>query len=94
MIHPSSLLFFDGQFETVSDHDDTDVPVHTILPNFPDPEARVKRTPHEDEEFDYLAKSALNTDGGPVVFGKSSKLFPETPSIFHDNVGRFFRLFL
>ena len=39
----------------------TDALVHTILPNFPDPKARGKRTLHEDEQFGYLAKSVSNT---------------------------------
>ena len=59
------LRFLDGHFETTPDNDLddlTDVPVHAILPNFPDLEAQVKRTPHEDEEFGFLAKSALNTE--------------------------------
>ena len=34
------LLFLHGRFET----DLTDAPVRTVLPNFPDPKARVKRT--------------------------------------------------
>ena len=58
------LLFLDGHFETTPDYDLddlTDVSVHAILPNFPEQKAQVKRTPHEDEEFGYLAKSALNT---------------------------------
>ena len=37
--------------------------VHAILPNFPDLEAQVKRTPHEDEELAYLAKFFLPTTG-------------------------------
>ena len=59
MFHPSLLLLFlDGHFETFPDLDDlTDVSVHAILPNFPDLKAQVKRTPHEDEEFGYLADS-------------------------------------
>ena len=32
-----------------------------LLPNFPDPKARVKRTLHEDEQFGHLAKSVPNT---------------------------------
>ena len=51
------LLFLHGHFETNS----TDAPVHTIRPNFPGPKARVKRTPHEDEQFGYLATSVLLT---------------------------------
>ena len=65
MFHPSLLLqFLDGHFETTPDYDLddlTDVPVHTILPNFPDLKVLVKRTPHEDEQSGYLAKSVPNT---------------------------------
>ena len=46
-----------GHFETNL----TDALVHTVLPNFPDPKTRVKRTLHEDEQFGYLAKSVSNT---------------------------------
>ena len=61
--NPCSCCFFDGHFETIfwlcffADFD-----VHDFLLNFPDLKAQVKRTPHEDELFGYLAKSALNTD--------------------------------
>ena len=48
MLHPPSLLFPHGHFETS---------------NFPDPKARVKRTLHEDEQFLYLAKSVPNVMG-------------------------------
>ena len=48
MIH-LSLLFLDGHLETNPDYDFTDSDIHEILPNFPDPKARVKRTLHEDE---------------------------------------------
>ena len=63
MFRPSLLvLFLDGHFETFPDLDDlTDVSVHAILPNFPDFKAQVKRTPHEDEGFGYLAISTLST---------------------------------
>ena len=65
MFHPCLLLLFlDGHFETTLDcylDDLTDVSVHTILPNFPDLKALVKRTPHEDEQSGYLAKSVPNT---------------------------------
>ena len=62
MFHPSLfLLFLDGHFETTPDYDLIDVDVHDFLPNFPDPEAQVKRTPQKDELFGFLAKSALNT---------------------------------
>ena len=63
MFHPSLLLLFlDGHFETTPDLDDlTDFDVHAILPNVPDLEAQVKRTPHEDELFCFLAKSDPNT---------------------------------
>ena len=59
------LLFPDGHFETTPDCDLTDFDVHDFLPNFPDLKAQVKRTPHEDELFGYLAKSALNTGYEP-----------------------------
>ena len=66
MFHPSLLLlFFDGQFKTTPDYDLTDFDVHDVLPNFPDPIARVKRTLDEDEQCGYLAKSALNTGYEP-----------------------------
>ena len=65
MFHPSLLLLFlNGHFETTPDYDLdnlTDVSVHTILPDFPDLKALVKRTPHEDEQSGYLAKSVPNT---------------------------------
>ena len=44
---------------TTPDYDFIDAPVHTFLPNFPELNALVKRTPHEDEQFGYLAKSVL-----------------------------------
>ena len=34
-IHPSSLMFFDGHFETNPDYDFTNDPIHMILPYFP-----------------------------------------------------------
>ena len=65
MFHPSLLLsfllFLDGHFETTPDYDLTDFDVHDFLPNFPDLNAQVKRTPHEDELCGYLARSAVNT---------------------------------
>ena len=39
-------LFLQGHFETNL----TDALIHTILPNFPDPKARVKRTLHMNEQ--------------------------------------------
>ena len=70
MLHPSLLsLFLDGHFETTPDCDRgdlTDFHVHDFLQNFPDLKAQVKRTPHEDELFGYLAKSALNTTTVPT----------------------------
>ena len=65
MFHPtlllSSLLSLDGHFETTPRYDLIDFDVHDFLPNTPDLKAQVKRTPHEDELFGYLTKSALNT---------------------------------
>ena len=66
-------MFLDGHFETTLgyDLDDfTDDPVHTFLPNFPDLKAQVNRTPHEDEHFSYLAKSAFSTGYEPKEFDK------------------------
>ena len=57
------LLFLDGHFETTPDYDLTDFDVHDFLPNFANLKAEVKRTPHEDEEFGYLADSTHCTDG-------------------------------
>ena len=37
-----------------------------VLPNLPDLKAQVKRTPHEDEEFGYLADSAHSTGYEPI----------------------------
>ena len=63
MFHPflllSSLLFLDGHFETTPDYDLTDFDVQDLPQNFPDLEAQVKRTPHEDELSGYLAKPAF-----------------------------------
>ena len=57
------LLFLDGHFETFPDLAElTDVSVRAILPNF-SLKAQVKRTPHEDEEFVYLADSTHSTRG-------------------------------
>ena len=42
MIH-LSLLFVDGHLEANPDYDFTYFDIHEILPNFPDPKARVKR---------------------------------------------------
>ena len=61
--HPSSLH---GHFETNL----TDAPVHTILPNFADLKARVKRTPHEDKQSGCLAKSVFFTGYEPKEFDK------------------------
>ena len=52
------LLFLDGQLKTTPDCDLIDIDVRVFLPNFPNLKAQVKRTPHEDEEFGFLAKSA------------------------------------
>ena len=66
MFHPSLLMsfpcwFLDGSLrDRRPDYDLTDLDVHDFPHNFPDPEARVKRTPHEDGLFGYLAKSAFN----------------------------------
>ena len=72
MFHPSLLLLFlDGYFETFPDLDDlTDVSVS----NFPDLKAQVKRTPLEDEEFGYLAKSVPNTGYENKEFDKSTSV--------------------
>ena len=82
VFHPSLLLLFlDGLFETTPDYDLddlTDVSVHAILPNFPDLKAQVKRTPHEDEEFGYLATSALNTGYEPKEFNKITSVDDDT----------------
>ena len=51
-----SPLFLHGHFETNL----TDALIHTFLPNFLHPTARVKRTQHEDEQFGYLAESVSN----------------------------------
>ena len=78
MFHPSLLLsfllFLDGHFETTPDYDLTDFDVHDFLPNFPDLNAQVKRAPHEDELFGYLAKSALNTGYEPNKFNKNTSV--------------------
>ena len=50
------LLFLHGHSETKL----TDALIHTLLPNFPDPKAPVKRTLHKDEQSGYLAKSVPN----------------------------------
>ena len=71
------LLFLHGHFET----NFTDAPVHTILPNFPGPKARVKRTPHEDEQFGYLATSVLLTGYEPKEFDKITSVDVDTPPI-------------
>ena len=85
MFHPSLLLLFlDGHFETTLDYDlddFTDDPVHTFLPNFPDLKAQVKRTPHEDEHFSYLAKSALNTGYEPKEFDKITSVDDDIRSL-------------
>ena len=77
MFHLSSLLFLHGHFETNL----TDAPVHTILPNFPDPKARVKRTPHEDEQFGCLAKSVFFTGYEPKEFDKITSVDDDTTLI-------------
>ena len=63
-LHLSSLQFLDGHFKT-PDYNLTEFDIHDFLPNFPDLKAQVMRTPHEDELFGYLAKSALNTGYEP-----------------------------
>ena len=69
LTHPSLLLlFFDGHFKTFPDL--ADISVHAILPNFSDLRAQVRRTPHEDEEFGYLAKFLPPTGYEPKKFGK------------------------
>ena len=56
------LLFLHGHFETNL----TDAPVRTVLPNFPDPKARVKRTSaRATSSFGHLAKSVLHTSYEP-----------------------------
>ena len=59
----------------------TDALVHTFLPNFPDPKARVKRTPHEDEQFGNLAKSVLLTGYEPKEFDKVTSVDNDTTLI-------------
>ena len=71
------LLFLHGHFETNL----TDAPVHTIRPNFPGPKAGVKRTPHEDEQFGYLATSVLLTGYEPKEFDKITFVDVDTPPI-------------
>ena len=71
------LLFLHGRFETNL----TDAPVHTILPNFPDPKARVKRTLHEDEQFGYLAKSVPNTLHAAPVASLETMSFFQVPTV-------------
>ena len=81
MVHPSSLLllFLDGHYDL------TDAPVHTFLPNFPDLKALVKRTPHEDEQFGYLAKSVLPAGYGPKEFDKNTSVDDDTTLINDPN---------
>ena len=71
-------LFLDGNFVTNPDNDLTDFDLHYFLPNFPDLKAQVKRTPHEDEEFGFLAKSALNTGCDPKEFDKITSVDNDT----------------
>ena len=89
MLHPSlllsSLLFLDGHFEITPDNDLTDFDVHDFLPNFSDLKAQVKRTQHEDELFDYLAKSALNTGYEPEKFDKITSVDDDTMLINDPN---------
>ena len=103
--HPSLLLMFlDSHFETFPDLDDlTDVSVHAILPNFTDLKAKVKRTPHEDEEFGYLADSTHSTGYEPKKFDKITSVDNDTMLIddpdldeisdfsknTHENTGQF-----
>ena len=83
MLHPSLLLlFFDGHFETTPDlYDLTDFDVHDFLPNFPELKAQVKRTPHEVEEFGYLALSVPYTGYEPKKFDKNTSVDDDTTLI-------------
>ena len=77
MFHPSSLLFLHGHFGTNL----TDALISMVLPNFPDPKARVKRIPHEDEQSGYLAKSVLLTGYEPQEFDKITSMDDDTTPI-------------
>ena len=88
MFHPSLLLLFlDRHFKTFPDLDDlTDVSVHAILPNFPDlKKAQVKRTPHEDQEFGYLADSTHSTGKEPKEFDKIASVDDDATLINDQN---------
>ena len=81
MSHPS-LLFCDGHFETILDFD-----VHTFLPNIPVlKKRRACASPHEDEQFGYLAKSALNTGYEPNKFDKITSVDNDTMLIDDPNL--------
>ena len=83
MFHPSLLLLFlDGHFETFpTSTTSPDVSVHAILPNFPDLEAQLKCTPHEDEEFGYLADSTHSTGYEPKKIDKNNSVDDDTTLI-------------
>ena len=86
MFHPSLLLsslllFLDGHFESTPDNDLTDFDVHDFPENNPALESQVKRTPHEDELFGYLAKSALNRGYEPKKFDKITSVDNDTTII-------------
>ena len=75
------LLFLHGHFETNL----TDALIHPFLPNFPDLKAQVKRTPHEDELFGYLAKFLPPTGYEPKEFDKITSVDDDTMNINDPN---------
>ena len=73
MSHPS-LLFLAGHFETIPDAD-----IHKFLPySLVLKKHRACASPHEDEKFGYLAKSALNTGYEPKKFDKITSVDSDT----------------
>ena len=63
LFHPSVfLLFLDCHFESTPDYDLADFDVHDFLPNFSDPKAQVKRTPHEFGYLTVTRKRAFKTE--------------------------------
>ena len=61
MIHPSSLLFLDGHFETNPDYGLTDSDIHEILPYFPVLKAQHTRNSAPASRSLVLAKSDAKT---------------------------------
>ena len=65
----------------LSPYDDSlslDFPVHTFLPYLHVLKHRACASPHEDEKFGYLAKSALNTGYEPNEFGTITSVDSDT----------------